>query len=802
MRKEEAARVEQHIVLGSIVTFGAGLDIRHVVTGFDSCQICVRNLPLNATMGEVHELFTQQGVRPVDFHILRTRAADGKQEATLLSDAMVGENIALGLDGIEFRQERLTFEVSENRGLEGMGRSPTANSNVLSISWWAPSVSYIAEYPDIMQAEAKVRELNGKMCGERRVKLEMNRPPPGVVLMHFKPNSVKIAGLSPRVTDAEVIMFSDSFSVQRLKVKDYNVDHALLSLRLHMERNADGPVTFQRPPTDPVDGNITVQAHFDSWDEAKKVHDSLAHKRFPFIANYTFRLRLPDPLQYKITIPVEQYQAQSKQWHSLVDVSRDNKECGLRVHTSEGWVTIRVVGSDKKLVGSLKVRVENLAAGEKLERWHRSLAGAGNPFLKSVFRETGAYVRNDWRLRALKVYGDPSAVKNAHAMIDSEIERLASLEQTVLLKRQSIRFFVQRGLAALKEILGDENVTLDLFLSPCRITIRGGEDGRYVLKKMIQESFSNVTMTEGVASGSLCPVCYIEASSPVQLACGHSYCTACIRHFLTTAGDTKILPLSCLGDESKCRVPIPIPTIQKFLPQAQFNHLVEVAFQVHLEKHPQEFKYCTTPDCKQIYRCGDSKARVVHCPSCFSAVCSRCHGEAHEGMSCAERKLLNDPAEQERLNEQWAANQGIKKCPECGIWIEKTEGCNHMSCRCGAHICWMCMGTFTADKIYDHMGTAHGGIFGGPVNNEQVNVHAQVREQEWLFFEEQAANAARLEEMAALRRMEEWRRRHEQEQRAAARRVEAARRAVRLQEIAAAQRAEQERNRGSRCIIM
>jgi hypothetical protein len=751
--------VVQHIVLGSLVTFGAGLDIRHTVTGFESCRIRVRNLPPDATLIEVHALFTQQGVCPEKFHVFEMRRTpDGRQEASVLSDAKIGEAIAVGLDKIEFREEKLMSEVNKTGGHGTMGASSRTDPNLLIISWRAPSVAFIANYANIEQAEAKVQELNGKICRGRKVKVELNRPPPGVVLRHFNPNSIKINGLPPDVTETEVQLFSGSLSLQSLKAKQYDVDQALVSLRQHMARNADGQVTFERPPTNAPDGTIIIHAHFDSPDDAKKVHDSLANQRLPYIANSTVKLRISDPLQYTITISAEQYRAQSDQWHSLIDATKDNKDCSLRAFKPQGKeerMSIRIEGRDKKLVGSFKVRVESLAAGEKLGNWHRAL---GNQFLKTVFQETGAFVQNDRKLRAIKVYGNTNAVQNARIKIDAEIDRLANLERTVFLKRQSIGFFVRHGVAALKETLGEDNVTLNLSTSPCKITIRGGEEAIHALDKLIAESLSDVTMNQGLESGSLCPVCYSEISTPVQLACGHTYCTPCMRHFLTTACDTKVFPLLCLGDEAKCGVPVPIPTIQKFLTQLQFNRLVEAAFVVHLEQHPQEFKYCTTPDCTQIYRGDGSEPLVLHCPSCFSTVCSACHEESHEGMSCAERKLHGDPAEQERLTQQWAARQGAKKCPQCQAWIEKIDGCNHMTCNCGAHICWVCMGIFSAERIYTHLGEVHGGINGEVPNN--VGEEEDFRVQERLLLQAQAEwdVRRRAQEAEAARRADEQRR--------------------------------------------
>jgi hypothetical protein len=47
--RQKAAFSSKHVVLGSaLITCGAGLNIKHVMSDFESCRLTVKNLPLNA----------------------------------------------------------------------------------------------------------------------------------------------------------------------------------------------------------------------------------------------------------------------------------------------------------------------------------------------------------------------------------------------------------------------------------------------------------------------------------------------------------------------------------------------------------------------------------------------------------------------------------------------------------------------------------------------------------------------------------------------------------------------------------
>ncbi|TFK34049.1 hypothetical protein BDQ12DRAFT_727233 [Crucibulum laeve] len=763
--EREAAVVIQQIVLdSSLVTYNAGLDIQGIVTGFELCRITITHLPRNVTHAEVADIFLQQGVAASDFSVLGTKVMNAGRhvEATVLTKAEQGEVITAGLEGLEFRDQTLHFEVSGNASWGAMGCS-SRQSNTLTISWRAPSVCMVANFATEEEARAKVRALDQKTCAGRRVRVQMDlQHVTGLALP-----AIKIIGLHPTVQIYEVQEFTDSHSIRVLKLTNYDVQSSLDVLRQHFHGL---PISMQQfdvltlyGPT----GNVTVRAQFETWDEARIAYNSIQGKQLLY-GNPPYYLNLPKALEYTITIPIQQYNAQKQRWNSLGGVG-DKSTAFIRIDIAKdrNRVFIKVHGDNKKAVGSLKVRVESLAAGVKLDSsyWHRSFSTpiAGN-FFARVYNDTNAYIRCDWKLRVLKVFGDENPVNLAKKMVRTEVDRLASLERVVLLKRESVRFFVQKGLATLKEMLGNENATLDISSRPCKVVIRGGEEAMHHLNRLIQESllrFPGGPIRHDGATDT-CPVCFDnDISNPVQLQCGHTYCTGCIRHYLTSASDSKQFPLVCAGNEANCRASISIPVIQRFLPVQQFKDLLEVAFVTYLEQHPQEFKYCTTADCTQIYRCDTKKA--LQCPSCFSTICPACHEEAHEGMTCEEHRVHRDPAEQDTLNDEWASANGVKKCPQCRVFIQKTEGCNHMTCKCGAHICWRCMGVFSAARIYGHLRQVHGGIYG----NEPVNPPPAPG------FVDQAHDQAILAHQAEeFRRIAEWRAQAEAAQRSPAQRLE------------------------------
>ncbi|KAJ3038808.1 hypothetical protein HDV00_000296 [Rhizophlyctis rosea] len=81
------------------------------------------------------------------------------------------------------------------------------------------------------------------------------------------------------------------------------------------------------------------------------------------------------------------------------------------------------------------------------------------------------------------------------------------------------------------------------------------------------------------------------------------------------------------------------------------------------------------------------------------------HVEDVEGWRCEECEALDSGGQTHKPK--------FQSCPRCDVTTEKLSGCDHITCtNCQSHWCWRCGKEFDGGIIYEHMGTAHGGIYG------------------------------------------------------------------------------------------
>ena len=77
------------------------------------------------------------------------------------------------------------------------------------------------------------------------------------------------------------------------------------------------------------------------------------------------------------------------------------------------------------------------------------------------------------------------------------------------------------------------------------------------------------------------------------------------------------------------------------------------------------------------------------CNTCKARYCGKCLNKEHKGLC--------DIYEVELL----LKNLNYKRCKKCKMIIEKTQGCNHITCRCGFQFCYVC-GDDWSPQHYNH----------------------------------------------------------------------------------------------------
>ncbi|KAG2447213.1 hypothetical protein HYH02_007953 [Chlamydomonas schloesseri] len=220
-----------------------------------------------------------------------------------------------------------------------------------------------------------------------------------------------------------------------------------------------------------------------------------------------------------------------------------------------------------------------------------------------------------------------------------------------------------------------------------------------------------------------CPICLEQqlGARCVRLPeCGHAFCGACLAtHLRTQLGAGAVDNMRC--PDPACRRQLPHVALQQLMTPSEYERWETLTLQRTLDKM-EDLVYC--PRCREP--CLEDKDHCTLCPSCFYSFCSLCEEAWHPGSRCldAEAKLALLEArragrageaaaresaterarrELDKVNELKSlalVQSTTKQCPCCSMAVEKSEGCNKMTCAyCGVYWCWRCSGVI---KGYDH----------------------------------------------------------------------------------------------------
>ena len=355
--------------------------------------------------------------------------------------------------------------------------------------------------------------------------------------------------------------------------------------------------------------------------------------------------------------------------------------------------------------------------------------------LESIQGNTSTYICRDINTMCIKVYGMEKNQAKAKTMVTDKAKELFSggaivVEMSLggnenppgLMKRLVTTYGY--NLEGMLEIEGIRRIGLN----PRRqvISLLATAIGQHAVRACIEEhSQVTVNKVEGEYKFD-CSICFTPIEVTKDLirleCCGHAFHIECIATQMKP--DTLTLPVLCAMEGCGCEFLLrDFQNLQKRL-KFRMRDLVTAALQKFMENNGDMYKNCPTPDCKMIYAITDD-GQPFNCSNCTVSTCTKCNEQYHAGISCEVYKN-NRKTEEEIL--EWIKEDpnNRKKCPKCSCAIEKNGGCMHMECRCGAHICWLCLKYFkTSQKCYSHQAVCPARVPARPaplVNNPAMPV--------------------------------------------------------------------------------
>ncbi|KAL7199797.1 hypothetical protein ACSBR2_021990 [Camellia fascicularis] len=432
-----------------------------------------------------------------------------------------------------------------------------------------------------------------------------------------------------------------------------------------------------------------------------------------------------------LSCPAPVYVVIKRQLDSLFNSFKHRSGVSYNLERTEyGSYRVKISANATKAVAELRKPLEQLMKGKLVT--HDSLTPTilqllfsreGIMLMKSVQQETGTYIFFDRQNLNVRVFGSEDKVALAEKKL---VESLLTLREDKpleiclrnrVLPHDLMKKVVEKfgpDIRGLKEKVPEAELTLDA--KHHVICVRGSKEVKQAAEKVIYEFACslNVNDLEEHPGGeaSTCPICLCEVEDSYQLAaCGHEFCQSCLVEQLESAIKSRDgFPLGCARE--MCGEHILLMDLRSLLSCEKLEELFRASLGAFVACSGGKYKFCPSADCPSVYRVAEPGTTCwpFACGACYAETCTGCHLEYHTFMSCERYKEFKEDPDSS-LKEWCQGKEHVKSCPVCGYMIEKVDGCNHIECRCGKHICWVCLECFcNSDDCYVHLRSIHHAI--------------------------------------------------------------------------------------------
>lgn len=494
----------------------------------------------------------------------------------------------------------------------------------------------------------------------------------------------------------------------------YATDAETCATKIQSLFTAIGPLEWWEFTLDTTGKRMKASARFSREEDAKEAVTTFHNSPLPFQKTAKLTVQLVYTARFKVSSLI--YDAVERQIRANIPrwkMQHLHFTIYDQPQPPKWYRTLKIEGENGKNVAEAKNVISGILASTvpkegSLSLWQSSLRSNGEILRKlaQLQQQTGVIILRNKAKSQLRLFGPPNRCEEVQAAIYDMVKTTSSNDIAIELDDDQYLWACLGGYKKLAAALGTDSVSLNITSTPKRIIVAGTAS-----QYEIALSILNNKIAQGLKpdlNGQDCPACLTEAENPIRTRCGHTYCLDCFENLcLSAPTQDSTVRIRCIGHSGRCDTIVDLPQLQEHLSSSAFEELLEKSFTSYARLHPNLLKYCPSPDCEYVYR-ANAPVKVQTCSSCLVPTCTSCHAQ-HEGLSCAEYQDVSSGRQE--ANERLKKEIGIKDCPKCKTPLEKTEGCNHMTCRCGAHICWVCLEIFGSSRAcYEHMNREHGGI--------------------------------------------------------------------------------------------
>ncbi|XP_038149213.1 probable E3 ubiquitin-protein ligase RNF217 [Cyprinodon tularosa] len=243
----------------------------------------------------------------------------------------------------------------------------------------------------------------------------------------------------------------------------------------------------------------------------------------------------------------------------------------------------------------------------------------------------------------------------------------------------------------------------------------GIEQAMYTLDDLVDPFGDMSHRLERVQAGAengmkCCRVCLEEKTSAPLPCCGKAVCDECLQLYVSSqVREGKVL-ISCPITE--CAGSLEEGLMISHLSNeevAKYRYFLELS---QLDSSTKPCPQCSHFTSLKAHSTNRSEHKYkIQCSSCQFVWCFKCHAPWHDGLKC------RDYRKGDKLLRTWASviehgQRNAQKCPRCKIHIQRTEGCDHMTCaQCNTNFCYRCGERYRHLRFFgDH--TSNLSVFG------------------------------------------------------------------------------------------